>query len=92
MHVELRNNNNNKTCYCYYHDNNYLFPMSGLRGQTYMSSLHCFLWWARHQHIKGTDGSCYHSIHEPTKPSQPIMSDDVSDEDGPQHWELHLLL
>ena len=27
-------------------------------------------------------------FYEPTKPSQPMMNDDVSDEDRPQHREL----
>ena len=49
-----------------------------------MSSLHSFLQWA--------DGSRYQSIYEPTEPSQPMMSDDVSDEDRPQHQELRPLL
>ena len=40
-----------------------------------------------HQHTKGADGSRYQSIYEPTEPSQPMMSDDVSDEDRPQHRE-----
>ena len=41
---------------------------------------------------KGADGSRYQSIYEPTEPSQPMMSDDVSDEDRPQHQELLPLL
>ena len=45
-----------------------------------------------HQHTKGADGSRYQSIYEPTEPSQPMMSDDVSDEDRPQHRELRPLL
>ena len=32
-----------------------------------------------HQHTKGADGSRYQSIYEPTEPSQPMMSDDVSE-------------
>ena len=32
------------------------------------------------------------SIYEPTEPSQPMMRDDVNDEDGPQHRELRPLL
>ena len=37
------------------------------------------------RHTKGADGSRYQSIfYEPTEPSQPVMSDDVS-EDRPQH-------
>ena len=31
-------------------------------------------------------------FYEPTEPSQPMMSDDVSDEDRPQHRELRPLL
>ena len=46
----------------------------------------------RHQHTGGADGSRYQSIYEPTEPSQPMMSDDVSDEDRPQHRELRPLL
>ena len=45
-----------------------------------------------HQDTKGADGSRYQSIYEPTEPSQPMMSDDVSDEDRPQHRELRPLL
>ena len=45
-----------------------------------------------HQHTKGADGSRYQSIYEPTEPSQPMMSDDVSDENRPQHRELRPLL
>ena len=45
-----------------------------------------------HQHTKGADGSRYQTIYEPTEPSQPMMSDDVSDEDRPQHRELRPLL
>ena len=41
---------------------------------------------------KGADGSRYQSINGPTEPSQPMMSDDVSDEDRPQHRELRPLL
>ena len=41
-----------------------------------------------HQHTKGADGSRYQSIYKPTEPSQPTMSDDVSDQDRPQHREL----
>ena len=37
---------------------------------------------------KGTRGDSYQSIYEPTEPSQAKMSDDVSDEDRPQHREL----
>ena len=43
------------------------------------------------QHTKGADCSRYQSIYEPTEPSQPVMSDDVS-EDRPQHRELRPLL
>ena len=43
------------------------------------------------QHTKGADGSRYQSIYEPNEPSQPMMSDDVS-EDRPQHRELCPLL
>ena len=60
-----------------------MYVMSRLRGQTYVSSLHCFL---------QLDGSRYQSIYEPTEHSQPMMSDDVNDEDGPQHQELRPLL
>ena len=66
--------------------------MSRLRGQTYKSALHYFLQWARHQHTKDADCSRYQSIYEPTEPSQPMMSDDVSDEYRPQHRELRPLL
>ena len=45
-----------------------------------------------HQHTKGADGSRYQTIYEPAEPSQPMMSDDVSDEDRPQHRELRPLL
>ena len=31
------------------------------------------------EHSKGADGSRYQSNYEPTKPSQPVMSDDVSE-------------
>ena len=31
-------------------------------------------------------------FYEPTEPSQPMMSDDVNDEDRPQHRELGPLL
>ena len=41
-----------------------------------------------HQHTEGADGSCYQSIYKSTEPSQPMMSDDVSDEDRPQDREL----
>ena len=37
-------------------------------------------------------GSRYQSIFELTEPSQPMTSDDVSDEDGPQHRKLRPLL
>ena len=45
------------------------------------------------QHTKGADGSRYQSIYvyEPTEPSQPVMSDGVS-EDRPQHRKLHPLV
>ena len=65
-----------------------------VRGQTYVSSLHCFFFCSGlgRRHTKGADGSRYQSIfYEPTEPSQPVMSDDVS-EDRPQHWELRPLL
>ena len=42
--------------------------------------------------VKGAHVSCYQSIYEPTEPSQPMISDDVSDEDRPQHQELRILL
>ena len=42
--------------------------------------------------ISGADGSRYQSIYETTEPSQPMMSDDVSDEDRPQHRDLRPLL
>ena len=57
-----------------------------------MSSLHCFYSGLGHQHAKGAEGSRYQSIYEPTEPSQPMMSDDVSYEDRPQHRELRPLL
>ena len=58
-----------------------------------MSSLHSFFCSGLgHQHTKGADGSRYQSIYEPTEPSQPMMSDDVSDEGRPQHPELCPLL
>ena len=44
------------------------------------------------QHTKGAAGSRYRSIYEPTEPSQPMMNDDVNDEDRPQHRELRPLL
>ena len=44
------------------------------------------------QHAKGAAGNRYRSIYEPTEPSQPMMSDNVNDEDRPQHWELCPLL
>ena len=43
------------------------------------------------QHTKGADGSRYQPI-ELTEPSQPMMSDDVSDADRPQYRELRPLL
>ena len=43
------------------------------------------------QHTKGAAGSRYLSIYEPTEPSQPVMSDNVNDEDRPQHRELRPL-
>ena len=62
-------------------------------GQTYISFLHCFICGGLgHLHTKGADGSRYQSIYELTEPSQPVMSDDVSDEDRPQHRELRPLL
>ena len=45
-----------------------------------------------HQHTRGANGSRYQSSYEPTEPSQPMMSDVVSDEDGPQHRELRPLI
>ena len=53
-----------------------------------MSSLHCLLAVGSDvsMHTKGADGSRCQSIYEPTEPSQPVMSDDVS-EDRPQHRE-----
>ena len=45
-----------------------------------------------HQNTKGAEGSRYQSIYEPTEPSQPMMSDDESYEDRPQHRELRPLL
>ena len=67
--------------------------MSRLRGQTYTCPLYiAFCSGLGHQHTKGADGSRYQSIYEPTEPSQPMMSDDVSDEDRPQHRELRPLL
>ena len=54
-----------------------------------MSSLHLlFCSGLGHQHTKGADGSRYQSIYEP---SQPVMSDDVS-EDRPQHRKLRPIL
>ena len=44
------------------------------------------------QHTKGADGNRYQSIYEPKALSQPVMSEDVSDEDRPQHRELCPLL
>ena len=57
-----------------------------------MSSLHSFFCSGLgRQDTKGTDGSRYQSIYEPNEPSQPMMSDDVSDKDRPQHRELRPL-
>ena len=44
-----------------------------------MSSLRCFFFGSGlgRLHTKGADGSRYQSICELTKPSQPMMSDDV---------------
>ena len=65
-----------------------------VRGQTYVSDKHTcplYILFFRsglgRQHTKGADGSRYQSIDEPTEPSQPVMSDDVS-EDRPQHRQL----
>ena len=44
-----------------------------------MSALH-FCSGLGHQHSKGADGSHYQSIYEPTEPSQPMMSADVSEQ------------
>ena len=57
-----------------------------------MSSLHYFLRWLRRQHTKGANGSRCQSIYEPNEPSQPMMSDDESDEDRSQQRELRPLL
>ena len=55
-----------------------------------MSSLHCFFYSGLgHQHTRDAEGSRYQSIYEPT---EPMMSDDVSSEDRPQHRELRPLL
>ena len=72
--------------------------MLRVRGQTYMSSLHCFF-------AVGSDISILRApmaaaisrwpLMSPLKPSQPMMtmmSDDVSDEDRPQDRELRPLL
>ena len=56
-----------------------------------MSSLHCFCSGLGRQHTMGADGSRYQSIYELPEHSQPVMSDDVSEE-RPQHWELRPLL
>ena len=37
------------------------------------------------QHTKGANSSRYQSIYEPTEPSQPVMRDNVNDEERPQH-------
>ena len=62
--------------------------MSRVRGQTHVSSYIGFCSGLGHQDTKGVDYSRYQSIYEPTEPSQPMLSDDVSDEDRPQHWEF----
>ena len=68
--------------------------VSRLRGQTYTCPLYIAFCSSGlgHQHTRGTDGSRYQSIYETTEPSQPMMSDDVSNEDRPQHRELRPLL
>jgi len=62
--------------------------MSRVRGQTYVTPLHCFILWC----ARTSAGSRYRSFYEPTEPSQPMMSDDVNDEDRPQHREQPPLL
>ena len=52
--------------------------MSRLRGQNTCPLYIAFCSGLGHQHTKGADGSRYQSIYEPTEPSQPMMSDDVS--------------
>ena len=59
--------------------------MLRVRGQTCPLYNALSLWWAHRQHTKGTTGSRYRSFYKPTKPSQPMMSDDVNDEGRPQH-------
>ena len=54
--------------------------------------LYLFCGGLRRQRAKGAAGSRYPSIYEPTEPSQPMMSDNVNDEDRPQHQELRPLL
>ena len=65
-----------------------VMAMSQLRGQTCPLYI-AFCGGLRHQHTKGTDGSQNQPTYELTEPSQPMMSDNVSDEDRPPHRELH---
>ena len=44
------------------------------------------------QHTRGATDSRYRSYYELIEPSQPMMRDDVNDEDRPQHRELRPLL
>ena len=58
-----------------------------------MSSLHSFLQWARTSaYLRAPMAAAISPFMSPTEPSQPMMSDDVSDEDRPQHRELRPLL
>ena len=58
-----------------------------------MSPLHCFYCSGLGlQHTKTLLAAAICPFMSPLNPSQPMMSDDVNDEDRPQHRELRPLL
>ena len=57
-----------------------------------MSPLHLFCSGLGRQHTRAPLAAAISPSMSPLDPSQPMMSDDVNDEDTPQHRELSPLL
>ena len=57
-----------------------------------MSPLHLFCSGLGPQHSRAPLAAAISPFMSPLNPSQPMMSDDVNDEDRPQHRELRSLL
>ena len=69
----------------------FLYVMSRVRGQRYMSPF-TYCSGPGRQHTEAPLAAAIGPFLSPLNPSQPMMSDDVNDEDRPQHRELRPLL